>query len=112
MNKAIRGLIAVGVITGSFLIGWLLKPGTSSVVVINLHEIMAKPAMALAKSRYSEAEQKTIMKQYARLLKPVIERYAHDHHQSVINAQVIADGAQTEITDDIVNLTLEAVKHG
>ena len=92
------------------LAAYWLKPAPK-LCIVNLHKALEQPAHLLIKSQYSKTQQKEILKRFSRHLLPVIQRYAKDHQQTVIDAKTLADDGQIDITDEIVKLTLEAIKH-
>ena len=95
----------------ALLLALFLKP-SEKLVLIDMHEAMSKPAVALSQSQYSQAEQGKIMQLYSRNLKLVLKEYGKKHQKTIIESRILSDANHLDITDEIVRLTMEKVKHG
>lgn len=109
-NCSIKSCVcALGVM--ALLLALFLKP-SEKLALIDMHEAMSKPAVALSQSQYSQAEQGKIMQLYSRNLKLVLKEYGQKHQKTIIESRVLSDANCLDITDEIVRLTMEKVKHG
>ena len=108
-NNEIKVAAALGLL--ALLLGVFLKP-SEKLALIDLHEAMSKPAVALSQSHYSQAEQGKIMQLYSRKLKLVLKEYGQKHQKTIIESRVMSDANHLDITDEIIHLTMEKVKHG
>lgn len=93
------------------LILFLLTKNKDDLVVINLHDAIAKPTKILAQTKYNNTTQQDIMKRYSRALMPAIKEYGKAKKLTIINAQTIINGAHRDITDDVIRITLKKVLH-
>ena len=100
----------LGLLLALFL-ALFLKP-SEKLALIDMHEAMSKPAVALSQSQYSQAQQGKIMQLYSRNLKLVLKEYGQKHQKTIIESRVLSDANRLDITDEIVRLTMEKVKHG
>ena len=101
---------AVLCVAAGFLL-WLFQP-SKSIAVVDLHEAMAKPSRLLSQSQYSGKEQQKIMSLYSGRLLMVLKAYGEKHHKTIIEGRVLSNGSHLDVTDEVVRLTMEEIRHG
>ena len=79
--------------------------------VVDMRRAIQAPATSLARSKWSESQQKEWIARYTALLPHVIQDYAKAHRVTIVSTQVLAVNNDADITDALIAETLRRLKH-
>lgn len=80
-------------------------------VVIDMKRAIHEPAEKLAHSKLSSLEQEKLIARYTKCLPDVIHVYAASHHVTVLSAAVLESNNQLDITNLMIQQTIQRLKH-
>jgi conjugal transfer pilin signal peptidase TrbI len=82
---------------------------SSCLAIVDMQRLLNQPAVLLAQSKLSETAQKKLLKRYTALLPQVLTEYGKVHQLTLITATVITGGT-LDVTDEVIEETLERLK--
>jgi len=106
----LNNALVVGSMVALGLVVNIITPKSSEIVVIDMQKAINQPVTMLTKSNMAEATKQVIIKRYSSLLPRVIRAYGHKNHLTVISTPVLASGNKADITNIIIEQTLNEVK--
>lgn len=106
----LNNALIVGSIVALGLVINITKPSGSEIVVIDMKKAINQPVAMLTKTNMPEKTKQTIIKKYSSLLPRVIRAYGHKNNLTVISTPVLASGNKADITNIIIEQTLNEVK--
>jgi len=77
--------------------------------VVDMQRLLNQPAVLMSQSKLSQDEQKAVLQRYAEILPKVLIHYGQSHQLTLISATVITTGA-ADVTDEIIDLTLDKLR--
>ena len=109
LNRTTQGGILVGIlliVMGAFML-WRYPV---RLVVVDMKRAIEQPALFLSRSTMPEAEQEVLMQRYSSVLPEVIKAYGESHHVMIVAAPIIVSQRDIDITNQMIEQTLERLK--
>ncbi|HEM6962641.1 TPA: TrbI F-type domain-containing protein [Legionella pneumophila] len=100
--------IALAGVIFAVLAVYMLKP-SPKFAVVDMQRLLNQPAVLMSQSKLSQDEQKAVLQRYAEILPKVLIHYGQSHQLTLISATVITTGA-ADVTDEIIDLTLDKLR--
>lgn len=115
LKQLINGTVSVrtlflGCLMSACLMSFISKSKTS-IAVFDMKRALNQTAALVSKTKMPEARQTELLNAFSKALPDVLADYAASHHVTVIGAPVVADGSRADITDAVIEATLESLKH-
>lgn len=110
-NLKTAAMVITFVLLAASLMTWLIGRNPASLVVVDMTRAIQKPSVMLAHSKLSSNAQLKIMAGYSALLPKVISEYGQSHRVTIVSATVLASQNKVDVTDEVVALTIERMKH-
>lgn len=111
----INGTVSVcalflGCLMSACLMSFISKPKTA-IAVFDMKRALNQTAALVSKTRMPEARQTELLNAFSKTLPDVLASYAASHRVTVIGSTVLADDGRADITDAVIEATLESLKH-
>lgn len=112
MSRNSRLYLLLGfVFAGVVCMGWGLHRASSPrLLVVDMKKLVNEPAVLLSRSSLAPSDQKRILSAYTKMVPQMIAEFGKAHRATIIASAVLYPDA-LDVTDELMNATLERLKH-